>query len=68
MHCDDVMTGILGEKGEAAKHLDLFFWAEVICFVYLGGGNSKIFYLNPHLGKMSNLTKIVQMGGSTTNQ
>ena len=30
--------------------------------VYLGGGNSNIFYVHPYLGKMSNLTNIFQRG------
>ena len=29
---------------------------------------SNIFYVHPNLGKVSNLTNIFQMGGSTTNQ
>ena len=29
---------------------------------------SNIFYFHPYLGKISNLTNILQMGGSTTNQ
>ena len=33
----------------------------------LGGGNSNIFYFHPYLGKISNLTNIFEMGGSTTN-
>ena len=28
---------------------------------------SDIYYFHPYLGKMSNLTNIFQMGGSTTN-
>ena len=28
----------------------------------LGGGNSKICYFHPYLGKISNLTNIFQMG------
>ena len=31
-------------------------------WLYLGGGNSKIFYFRPYLGKWSNLTNIFQMG------
>ena len=31
-------------------------------------GVSNIFYFHPYLGKMSNLTNIFQMGGSTTNK
>ena len=29
---------------------------------FLGGGNSNIFYFQPYVGKMSNLTNILQMG------
>jgi len=29
---------------------------------------SNIFYFHPYLGKISGLTNIFQMGGSTTNQ
>ena len=31
-------------------------------FVILGGGNSKIFYFHPYLGKIPILTNIFQMG------
>ena len=32
--------------------------------VYLGGGNSNMFYFHPYLGKISMLTNIFQMGWS----
>ena len=35
---------------------------------FLGGGNSKIFYFHPYLGKWSNLTNIFQMGIETAKQ
>ena len=40
----------------------------VVAQTQLGGGNSNMFYFHPYLGKISKLTNIFQMGGSTTNQ
>ena len=38
------------------------WWRFVVRHLYLGGGNSKIFYFHPYLRKWSNLTNIFQMG------
>ena len=38
------------------------FWWNPLQLVFLGGGNSNIFYFHPHLGKIPHLTHIFQMG------
>ena len=56
------VNGAAREEGPAAgpsPGSSCFFSLKGVC---LGGGNSNIFYFQPYVGKMSNLTNIFQMG------
>ena len=48
--------------GHFQRQVQLPYQQNARFLVWLGGGNSNIFYVHPYLGKWSNLTNIFQMG------
>ena len=49
-----------GREGSGLRHMGFYDISKRN--IYLGGGNSNIFYFHPYLGKIPILTNIFQMG------